>query len=74
MCWGGRRVMRANRMPRRQSKHVVPVHAVARMLGWRAARVHRVDDILRPFQSAAGLLYDVDRVLFSVRVFDCIVD
>lgn len=46
-------------------------HAVARMLGWSTARVHGIDDILRPIRLADGMrAYDVDRVLFFVRVFD----
>jgi len=60
-----------NRMPRRRWKHVVPVHAVARILGWSTARVRGVDDILRPFRLSDGSrVYDVDRVLFFVRVMD----
>lgn len=60
-----------NRMPPVQSDHVVLVHAVARMLGWTIARVHRVDDILRPTRAADGAyMYDVDRVLFFVRTLD----
>lgn len=65
------RLKTSNRMPPRGSKHVVPVHAVARMLGWSTARVRGVDDILRPIRLADGArVYDVDRVLFFVRVFD----
>lgn len=60
-----------NRMPPRRSKHVVPIHAVARMLGWSAARVRRVDDILRPFRASDNSrLFDVDRVLFLVHTMD----
>lgn len=63
--------MKSNRMPPVQSKHVVPVHAVARMLGWSTARVRSIDDILRPIRLADGShVYDVMRVLFFVRVFD----
>jgi hypothetical protein len=59
------------RMPPRQTKHVVPIHAVARMLGWSTARVRGVDDILRPLRLADGSrLYDVDRVLFLVYTLD----
>jgi hypothetical protein len=58
-------------MPPVDSKHVVPVHAVARMLGWSAVRVRGVDDILRPTRLADGSrVYDVERVVFFVRVFD----
>lgn len=58
-------------MPPRGSQHVVPTHSVARMLGWSTARVRRVDDILRPIRLADGeRMYDVDRVLFFVRVYD----
>jgi hypothetical protein len=60
-------------MPSVQSRHVVPVHAVARMLGWSTARVRGIDSILRPVRASDGLrLYDVDRVLFFVRVMDSV--
>jgi len=60
-----------NRMPPVGSKHVVTIHAVARMLGWVAARVRRIDDLLRPTRAANGeRLYDVDRVLFLVETMD----
>ena len=58
-------------MPPVQSECVVPVHAVARMLGWSAARVRGVDDILRPTRASDGeRLYAVDRALFFVYVMD----
>ena len=58
-------------MPPVGSKHVVPVHAVARMLGWSTARVRGVDDILRPRRLADGSrVYDVERVLVFVHVID----
>jgi hypothetical protein len=60
-----------NRMPPVGSKHVVTIHAVARMLGWTAARIRRIDDILRPTRAANGeRLIDVDRALFFVRTMD----
>lgn len=65
------RQMTSNRMPPVGSTHVVPLHAVARMLGWSPARVRGVDDILRPIRAADGSrAYDVDRVLFFVCEMD----
>jgi hypothetical protein len=41
------------------------------MLGWSSARVRSVDDILHPTRLCDGTrVYDVDRVLFLVRVID----
>jgi hypothetical protein len=58
----------SQRMPPRGSQHVVTVHAVARMLKWSAARVHSVDDILRPVRAAnRERLYSIDRVLYFVH-------
>lgn len=58
-------------MPPVEGKHVVPVHAVARMLGWSAQRVRRTDDVLRPTVARDGSrLYDIDRVLGLVAVMD----
>jgi hypothetical protein len=58
-------------MPPVGLKHVVTIHAVARMLGWTAARVRKIDDILRPTRAANGeRLYDVDRALFLVETMD----
>jgi hypothetical protein len=58
-------------MPPVGTDHVVPVHAVARMLGWSAARVRSVDEILRPARASDGSrLFDVDRVLFFVNTMD----
>jgi len=63
----------ANRMPPVGTEHVVTIHAVARMLGWTAARIRRIDDVLRPTRAGtanAERLYDVDRVLFLVETMD----
>jgi hypothetical protein len=60
-------------MPPVGSKHVVTIHAVARMLGWTAARIRRIDDVLRPTRAGTAngeRLYDVDRVLFLVETID----
>ena len=61
----------SNRMPPVGSKHAVTIHAVARMLGWTAARIRRIDDVLRPTRATnRERLYDVDRVLFLVETMD----
>lgn len=58
-------------MPPVGTEHVVPVHAVARMLDWSTARVRSIDDILKPTRTFFGSrLYDVDRVLFLVHTMD----
>jgi hypothetical protein len=39
------------------------------MLEWSVARVHRLDDILRPLRLVDGTrIYDIYRVLYFVRV------
>ena len=64
-------VQQTSTMPPVTGEHVVTVHAVARMLGWSARRVRRLDDILRPIRLADGSrAYDVERVLFFVHVLD----
>jgi len=63
----------SNRMPPVGSKHVVTIHAVARMLGWAPARIRRIDDVLRPTRAGTATgerLYDVERVLFLVETVD----
>lgn len=61
----------SNRMPPVDPKHVVPTHAVARLLGWSTARVRRLDDLLRPIRLANGdRAYGVERVLFLARTMD----
>ena len=58
-------------MPPVGTDHVVTTHAVARMLGWSAARVRSIDDVLKPTRvSDESRLFDVDRVLFLVHTMD----
>lgn len=65
------KVRASNRMPPVAPQHVVPTHAVARLLGWSTARVRRLDDLLRPIRLANGeRAYGVERVLFLARTMD----
>lgn len=60
-------------MPPVGTKHVVTILALARMLGWTAQRIRRIDDILRPTRANTAngeRLYDIDRALFFVRTMD----
>lgn len=58
-------------MPPVGTDHVVTTHAVARMLGWSAARVRSIDDVLKPTRvSDESRLYNVDRALFFVHALD----
>jgi hypothetical protein len=49
----------------------VPLHQIARALGWTSARVRSLDDLLKPTRMANGArAYDAERALAFIQIMD----